>query len=72
MAICEPVGTLQQAAHPQGDFITGLGAMAQAVAVEGHQPGFGTGKEGGTADEQNQGNEQHPYMDIVQVTKTSV
>ncbi len=68
----QPIRPLQQPAGAQRGLVAGFGAVAQAVAVEGHQSGFGTGEKSGTANQQRQGDEQQPYMNIVQVVKTSV
>jgi hypothetical protein len=46
--------------------------VAQAVAVEGHQSGFGTGEKGGTTDQQDQDDAQYANMNIVQLAKTLI
>ena len=62
----QAVGPFQQLLCPPGTGVIRLGKVAQAVPVEGHQPGFGTGEERRQDDQKDQRTKQNTKGNILQ------
>ncbi|MFT5450236.1 MAG: hypothetical protein ACI9DC_005442, partial [Gammaproteobacteria bacterium] len=62
----KPIGSIEQATGAHSTLVLVLGEVAQAIAVERHHAGLGTGKERGQYDQKDQDGEEHTNGNVAQ------